>query len=88
MSRWIKKTAVAPLNDPIRVVHGSSAEADHECFPPSGEEAGYRSIWECDCGRRWRLAAPYWRELSTPRETSSRSLAVPAWVQDMGRATG
>ena len=78
MSRWIRKTPVPVLQAlPVRVVR--TADADHhQCVPPAEVDAGPRSVWECDCGQRWRIAIPYWRPLG---EAETHPVELPGWVR-------
>ena len=81
MSRWIKKTTLLPSQSvPVRVASG--AVGDHDCAPPGDVDAGPRSIWECDCGRRWRIATPYWRGVAEPLQ---RAESLPEWVVTMSQ---
>ena len=81
MSRWIRKTPLTSQQAiPVRVITESDASA-HECVPPDHVDAGPRSVWECDCGTRWRIATPYWRPLRGRRQQLVTE--VPAWVRDM-----
>ncbi len=85
MSRWIRKTPLLPRQDvPVRVVTEQSGDG-HRCLPPGRVDAGPRSVWECDCGVRWRIAVPYWRQLASAEETSEpREAGVPDWVRGLG----
>ncbi len=82
MSRWIKKTPLLPLQEiPVRVVRAGHGDG-HSCAPPGEVDAGPRSIWECDCGERWRIAVPYWRSLGGAEGAAVAE--VPAWVRALG----
>ena len=80
MSRWIRKVPLLPRQAvPLRVALPASG-ASHDCAPPAEVDAAPRSIWECDCGRRWRIAAPYWRDIGVADGPSE----VPEWVMSLG----
>ena len=80
MPRWIKKTPLRPQQEvPLRVV-GDGPALMHQCVPPGSVSVGPRSIWECDCGQRWRIAVPYWRRVDGGEPSA---VEMPAWVRSI-----
>ena len=85
MARWIRRTPPLTLQD-IPVVSPTRAEnvqpEEHTCQPPAHAAAGPRSVWECDCGQRWRITMPYWRPIG--KTVIGPSHGLPRWVLDLG----
>ena len=83
VGRWIRRTPTDPIVD-LPVARGE--ESGHECELPAAIDAGPRSIWECDCGLRWRIAVPHWRPLPTAvNPIIAPPLDLPAWVRSLGQ---
>ena len=79
MGRWIRKTPTEPLVE-LPVARSEQDEGSHQCELPPATDAGPRSVWECDCGQRWRIAIPHWRPLPNASEQANKPLDVPQWV--------
>ena len=77
MGRWVRKTSAERMLE-LPVVRPELADAKHECQLPDAGDAGARSIWECECGLRWRIAVPHWRPLSSKSPTTP--IDLPQWV--------
>jgi hypothetical protein len=85
VGRWIRKTPTEPLVD-LPVARSEQDEGSHQCELPRALDAGPRSVWECDCGLRWRIAVPHWRPLpSAAAEAPSKPLDLPEWVIAINR---
>lgn len=82
MSKWIRKTPVVPLHDVPVSQPESALGTAHHCSPPQDVDAGPRSVWECDCGQRWRIAMPFWRPLGAPDSTRTPA-TLPGWVLEL-----
>jgi hypothetical protein len=78
MGRWVRKTPTDPMTE-LPVARPELADGKHECQLPAATDVGARSIWECDCGLRWRIAVPHWRPMAASSD-AERRLAVPQWV--------
>lgn len=78
MGRWVRKTPADQMPR-LPVARPELGEAEHECRLPDVRGAGARSIWECDCGLRWRIAVPHWRPLAASKQESA-PLDLPQWV--------
>ena len=77
MAKWIRTTAVEPPRNLLVLRLDAPEDETHHCQPPLSVEVGPKSIWECDCGNRWRISAPYWRPLRTHPAPRGE---VPSWV--------
>ncbi len=89
LGHWIRKVERSEHVTPL-VLWDSENGDSHECEFPSEDELttiGPRSMWQCSCGRTWRLTAPYWRHIShLERGTGTDSgvdTGLPEWVLDI-----
>lgn len=81
VARWINVVPIGILRDiPARTVERNG----HRCAPPTDAAVGPRSVWECDCGLRWRITAPYWRPIGPLRDLQDGGdmvqTSLPLWV--------
>ena len=77
MGDWIRKV---PHRRSEALLRGSAPSDEHNCLMPDDPAAGPRSIWQCECGQRWRVTVPFWRPLGRPLAATSDAPA-PAWLR-------
>ena len=77
MGEWIRKV---PHRRSEALLRGPAPGDEHNCVMPDDPGAGPRSIWQCECGQRWRVTVPYWRPLGQ-RLPQEGDAATPAWLR-------
>lgn len=78
MGDWIRKLPQRPTGTVLRAPVPEDA---HDCVMPVDAEAGPRSLWQCECGCRWRMTVPYWRPIGGEPNPGTAALSSPPWLR-------